>query len=777
MNIFNTYKRTRFFLWINITGLAIGLAATIMLLLFVVNEWSYDKHFANRERIVRLLTVYERGGDQQHAAINLRKAYKELPAKLPGVEAAVQVYFMGQIEVTIEQQRFQNLAALLVDAEFFKVFQAKFLEGTPETCFAAPNSMVITRRQAEIMFGSPEQAINKTIPFWGNDWAVTGVVEAFPKNSHLTFDVLAPMAAVPMLEQVEGLEFFTYYLIREGVSVADARAAIENEYTTLLKPWAERVGDPNARGKAEMLSDVYLKSRAEHGGLARGSMQFIWIMAGLALFILTLAVTNFINLFVTQGQSRMNEVGIRKTNGARTGDLARQFFSEISMIVLVAFIAGFILAVTCVPRFAALLNKSIDLWQLVNPAFIGAMLVVFVATVVLSAFYPALYLSRFSPLEILGKRVKFSRRRLTASIVVFQSMISIVLLSVIVTLYKQTAYLENFPLGYNQHNLMHVWSNESINKSYKAVKQELLKFPEVKDVGGSHHVFGSGWSGESIATWEDQDRGHGINSYRLMSGMPEMMELELVEGRFWREDESDSIQALILNEAAVKMLGGESPLDKTYAYNRQARVIGVVKDFYYDNPVASIAPLALSRVFNPSVVSIRFAEGVNPARASEVAATVFRQFDPEFVLNPTWNVDIYAGKFKEIKTLTRIVLVGSLAAIFVAMLGLLAIHLFTTTRRTKEIGIRRVHGAGHVSVFVLLSLDILKWIACAAVVAIPVAAYFITRMLQDYANHVSLDWVIFALPVLAQCLIALLTTSGVTLNALRCNPAETIKTE
>jgi putative ABC transport system permease protein len=777
MNIFNTYKRTRFFLWINITGLAIGLAATIMLLLFVVNEWSYDKHFANRERIVRLLTAHERNGNQKYAAINLRTAGKELPAKVPGVEAAVQIYFMGKIEVTVEQQRFQDLAALLVDAEFFKVFQAKFLEGTPETCLSAPNSVVITRHQAEIMFGSPAGAINKTIPFWGHDLAVTGVVEAFPQNSHFTFDLLAPIATVSMLEQVEGLEFLTYYLIREGVSVEDTRAAIENEYTTLLKPWAERVGDPNAHGETEMLSDVYLKSKAEYGGLARGRMQFIWILAGLALFILTLAVTNFINLFVTQGQMRMNEVGIRKSNGARIGDIVRQFFSEISMIVLIAFIIGFILAVICVPHFAGLISKSIDLAQLMNPVFIGATVLLFVATVVLSAFYPAFYLSRFSPLEILGKRVKFSKRRLTASIVVFQSIISIVLLSIIVTLYKQTAYLEKLPLGYNPNNLMHVWSSGTINKSFKAVKQELLKYPEVKGVAGSQHVIGAGWSGEAIATWEEQDKPHMINSYRLMPGMPELMELELVEGRFWREDEPDSIQTLILNEAAVKMLGGESPLDKTYAYNRQARVVGVVKDFYYNNPVLNIEPMALTRIFTPSVISIRFAEGVNPIRAHEITLAVFRQFDPEFVLNPTWNLDLYTGNFKEIKTLTRIVLIGSLVAIFVAMLGLLAIHLFSAMRRTKEIGIRRVHGAGHASIFLLLSLDVLKWIAFAAVIAIPVSACFITRILQNYANHVSLDWVIFALPVLAQCLIAFLTTSGVSLNALRRNPAETIKAE
>ncbi|MDR0668041.1 MAG: ABC transporter permease [Prevotellaceae bacterium] len=776
MNIFNTYKRTRFFLWTNITGLAIGLAASILLILFVVNEWSYDKHFANRERIVRLLTVTEQDGDRHYTAINLRNAVTELPDKAPGIETSVQVYTAGRVELTVGEKRFRDLNAVLADAGFFKVFQTKFIEGTPDGCLAAPNACVVTRQWAEAMFGSPEEAMNKTAAFAGMEFAISGVVEAFPKNSHLWFDIVAPIVAIPWLDKARGLEFLTYYLIRESASLDDTRRAIEDEYRNLIKPWSEHVGT-DAYGETEMLDEVYLRSPAK-GRTNSGSMPFIWILTGLALFILTLAVTNFINLFVTQGQLRMNEIGIRKAAGARIGDIVRQFFSEVTLIVLVAFLCGLALAVAGAPHFAKLIGKDIDLIQLTNPLFIGAAVGLFAATVVLSAFYPALYLSRFSPLEILGRRVKFSKRRLTAATVVFQSALSIVLLSVIVTLYEQTSYLERLPLGYNPDNLMIVVGNRSILKSYEAVKQELLKQPEVKDAGGSHHVFGGGWSGQVIAKWEAQDNPHAVNEYRLMTGMPELMELELVEGRFWRETDPDSIQLPILNEAAVKMLGGESPLEKTYNYHgRQTRVSGVVRDFYYDNPTLRIEPIVLTRVFSPEAFNIRFHEGVGRLRAHETALAVFRQFDPEFVLNPTWSEDIYASKFNGIKTIIQLTFIGSLVAIFVAMLGLLAIHLFTVMRRTKEIGIRRIHGAGHRRLLVLFSLDVLKWIGYAAVIALPAAAWIVSRMLEAYANRVSPDWMVFVLPIAAQCLIALLTTSGVTLNALRRNPAETVKSD
>ena len=777
MNIFNTYKRSRFFLWINITGLAIGLAASMMLILFVVNELSFDKHFANRERIIRLLTVIEQDGNRSYTAINLRKAATELPGKVPGIETAVQLYLPGLVEVTAGEKRFQNLKAILADKGFFNVLQTKFLEGTPDGCLATPNSSVITRRLAEVMFGSPEKAVNQTVSFEGMEFVVTAVVEAFPKNSHLAFDIVAQINAIPWLKNAGGLEFLTYYLIRQGASVEDTRRAIENEYRNLLKPWSEQTGTLS-HGTTEMLHDVYLRSKAEEHQTASGSMTFIRLLTALALFILLLAVTNFINLFVTQGQLRINEIGIRKAGGAQNGDIRRQFFAEVALIVLTAFFLGLVLAVAATPHFALLIDRDIDLIQLLNPLFIASAAALFAATVVLSAFYPAFYLSRFSPLEILGRRMKFSKRRLTAMTVVFQSALSIILLSAIATLYRQTIHLERLPLGYNPDNLMIVTCNRTIQESYRAVKEELLKQPEIRGAGASHHVLGASWSGQVIAKSDEKDHPYPINEYRLMTGMPELMELELLEGRFWRDHDPDSIRMLLLNRAAVKMLGGESPLGKTFSFHGQdAIVTGVVKDFYYSFPILSIEPLTLTRVFSPQVIHIRFHEGVSRFRARETALSVFRQFDPEFVLNPTWSTDIYADKFKAIRTVMQLMLIGALVAIFVAMLGLLAIHLFTAMRRRKEIGLRRIHGAGRRSIVILLSLDVLKWIGYASALAVPVSILFITGALNSFANSISPDWYLFALPVAAQLLIALLTTSGVTLSALKRNPAEIVKSE
>ncbi|MDR0560631.1 MAG: ABC transporter permease, partial [Prevotellaceae bacterium] len=609
MNIFTSCQRSRFFIYVNITGLAIGLAASIMLIMFVVNELSYDRHFADADRIVRLLTVYSKNGKLNYSPICLRKAYSELPNSVPEVEAAVQIYNAYDVEVTCEQKRFQKVKSLLTDPEFFKIFKMKFIEGTPETALAAPNSAVFTRRQAEIMFGSTEKAINQTVSLLGSDFTVSGIVEELPKNTHFGFDMLAPTKAIPWLNEVGGLEFHSYYLIRKESPVETARANIEKAYLPIVALWGERIGDKEASGVTEMLSDAYLNSKASFSLGATSSMNYIRILTILAMFILLLAVSNFISLFVAQGEMRMKEIGIRKANGARIGDIVRLFFTEISTIVGIAFIIGFVAAILCVPYFGELINRNIDLMQLFTPSFIIAAVALFVVTAGLSAFYPAIYLSRFSPLEILCKRIRFSRRRLTASVVVFQSVVSIVLLSIIYMLYSQTSYLEKLPAGYNTENVMSFWFN-NIGDNYHAVRQELLNLPEVKAVSGSHHIFGYGYSGQSIAPWDDEEKVMTVNEYRLMTGMPELMELELLEGRFWRDDDPDSTGMIIINATAAKILSGDNPpLETCYHYPNHrgpVKVIGIVKDFYYDNPALTVAPIVLSRIRWANCINIRF---------------------------------------------------------------------------------------------------------------------------------------------------------------------------
>ena len=776
MNILRAYKRTRFFLVINILGLAIGLAVSIMLILFVVNELSYDKHFINYERIIRLNTVTDSGGNKRVYGINLRKAYTELPEKVPGIEAVVQIYIGGEAELIYNDAHFDYLPLMFVDPDFFKVFQLKFIEGTPQTALKDLNSVVITRKQADIIFGSPADAIGKNVKVSEQEGVVTAVVEELPLNTHFYFDILVNMKASG-IENAQGLEFFTYYLIDENASLEEVSHSIVKEYQPMVDIWSGSFSR-EAYGATEKLGDIYLHSEATSLGKTN-SMSFVWLLIVLALVILLLAIANFINLFIAQGETRMPEIGIRKANGASIQNVVRQFFSEVSFIVMIAFAAGFALTILFTPYFSELINKEIDLIQLINPWFIVSIILLFVITIVLSASYPSFYLSRFSPLDILNRRIRFSKRRLTVVIVVIQSVITIVLISYIWMINRQASYLENMPLGYNPKNVVSFLLNGNLMKSYEALKQELLSLPEVEAVGGSNHTIGRGCSGQGISLLENRERNFGINEYRVLPGLCEVMQFQLKEGGFFKENTPDSIRQIILNETAVRMMGLKPPVAGQYVhYKGNAEIIGVVKDFYYKEPADEIEPLLLSsRLWGGISLYIKFKENINRAHGQNAVNTVLNKFDSGFVANPTWSEDIYQSKFESLKMQSKIVMIASFLSMFIAMLGLVAVHLYATTRRIKEIGIRRINGAASMNIFVLLSSDIVKWVLIAGVFAVPLAYYLAVEWMSNYTNRASLDWSIFVIPILVQCFIALLVTSGVSIRTISRNPVESLKAE
>ncbi|MDR3218961.1 MAG: ABC transporter permease [Dysgonamonadaceae bacterium] len=780
MNILSAYKRTRFFLWVNVIGLAIGLAASIMLILFVVNELSYDRHFAGSDRVVCLNTAMDENGGIKYFSTNLGVAYSELPEKVTGIASAVRLFPSGETELIYETEHFQSVNLLHADATFFKVFPMKFVAGTAAESLDSPQSAVITRPYANIIFGNPEEATGKIIRIGGAEYTVSAVVEKLPTNTHFSFDVLTNIP--PMFESSRGIDFYVYYRIKSGASLASVRSSIEKEYTTMLKPYSDRVG-ARAYGVTEKLTDIYLHAKAGNGLGKSNDMKFISLLTAIALFILMLAVTNFINLFMAQGETRMNEIGIRKTNGASISDIVRQFFSEVTGIVLIAFGCGFLLALAATPYLSGLIHKEIDLSQWMNPLFIFTLVVLLALTVVLSAAYPSFYLSRFNPLEILGKRLRFSKRKLTAAIVIFQSIVSIALVSYIFVINRQITYLENLPKNYNAENVMSVpvFASNALSENYMTLKQELLNTPGIRNASGGEATIGHRGSGQSVASPENRDKNLPINEYRVMPGLGELMEFQLTEGRFFTENRPENTWSVVLNESAVKMLELQAPVVGKHIYYRgESEIVGVVKDFIYAEPSNPVQPLMLSHwsnMRNPPLVYIRFDEQISRRQAEELVLNVFRKFDSEFYFNPVWSEDIYAEKFDKIQTQSRLALISTFLSALIAMLGLLAIHLYTAVRRTKEIGIRRINGATPQSLFSLLSYDVLKWIALSGIIATPVAWYIASDWLNNYRNHTPITWTMFALPVLIQCVIALITTSGVSLYVSSRNPVEALKTE
>ncbi len=695
---------------------------------------------------------------------------------LPGIEAAIQIKGMGSMEATLGNQRF-NMRVFYTDPEFFKVFQMTFVEGSAEGALSGPSSMVLTRPRAEALFGSTTAAMGRLLRMADTDYTVTAVVEPLPLNTHFTFEALVRTETWGYYAMAGGMEYITFYLIGAGQSVDHVRRAIEAEYTAQLKPMRDYL-NVNVYGETERLTDIYLRGRADWTLGKRNSMGFIWMLSSLALVILAFAVTNFINLFAAQGETRMKEIGVRKTYGAQPGNLVRQLFSEVGMLVAFAFALGLLLAVYFTPAFSDLIGKEIDVSQFFNPTFMAFTAALLLLTVVLSASYTSFYLSRLNPLDILGKRLRFGKGRLITAVVCFQSVVTIVLFTLIIVVNRQANYLKQIPVGFDPANVMSVRVNSSFADNYEAVIQELRSIPVVGEAAGSFHNVGvsGSYSGQSINLLSAEG-GRSINEYSIFPGLGELMRFNLAEGKF--PDNETPGNPIVLNQAAVEMLGLEYPVvDRQVRYlGRPATVVGVVGDFIYDEPDAHVQPLVFSLPRGLSYIFVRLLDGTDRDEARAAIHAALRKFDPDFVLSPMWGEDVYESKFSTINSQGRILFVGSALSIVLAMLGLLAIHLYSAVRRTKEIGIRRINGAGRGEIFMLLSRDMLRWILLAGVVAMPVAWWLGTRYLSGVANHVSLNAAMFIVPVVIQMVVALAVTSGVSLRACTQNPVESLKYE
>lgn len=774
-----SWRQNKGFLMINVTGLAIGLATSILLLVYVLNEWSYNRHLKNSDRIVQLLTEWKEGDNLTVYPINLRSAYNEIPAAIPGIEKAVQIYNGWQIELKRNNELFQNIDLLYADPEFFDVFQMEFVYGSPQNALTEPNQAILTRRQAEIIFGKANP-VGETFNVGNAEYTVSAVVEAFPENTHVRFDMLAAMPQ--WAQNFGGLEFFTYYLLKQNTDMAETSRLIEATYTEILNKQFNKTGfRAEFSAYIEPLTRVHLFSKAQHGLSAQGNIYLVSALAGLSFLILLLAVTNFINLFLVQGNNRSLEVGIRKASGAGKGEIARQFFGEASVVVVVAFAVGLLAVYFLLPYFSQLVNRQITSSLLFTPLFMSGILALVLLTIFFSGFYPAFYLSRIKPVSTL-KRGSSSRskKRFTTAIVVFQSVITIVLLIVMLVINRQIDYLQKIPPGYNPKNVVMVVNpSRTIIEQYDALRQNLLAVSGIEMVSSAHHTVGGGGSGQSLKRYGSTEGSKHINEYRIQPGLCELMEFELVDGRFYREGDAQNPSYIVLNQEAVKMLELDDPVGKQVDMHQfPMEIIGVVKDFYYASPAEKVQPIALTMYNNyPGMIYIRMNPNIGKAEVKNIIEPVFKQIDPEFVMITSWADDVYNQHFETEQHVYKVVSISTLLSLLIAILGLFAIHSVLIARRIKEIGIRKIAGSTIGQIVAMLSNKIVVWILLAAVIAVPVGWIAGNRILQIHTNHISINLFILLIPVLIQLFIGLIATVVISYRAATQNPAETLRYE
>lgn len=778
--IFRILKRNPLSFFVSVIGLSVALTTVIFTLTYIRYELSYDRHFKTKDRVVRLYSRVTDNTSTQVYGISLRSAYSQLPEMVPEVEAAVQLYGGWPASAQTKETKAEKVGIFYADPEFFKVFGLGLRLGDEKTALVGAKNAVITSSVAEKLFHSAN-CIGKSVEADGEQVVITGVMDEIPKNSHLNFGILISIPTLDMRWLSSSLEFQTYYLLKPNTDFKAASEKITAANNRLMKDWASN-WHAKIRSGVEPLTDLYLYSEAGSFIPIHGSTKQIVIVGLIALFVLLTALVSYINLFIIQGEKRIIEISTRTMFGATKASIARLFFLETLIVFLFSAVLAFLIIYIAMPYLSNLLQSKVDLSDLLSFGGILSVMIVLMVLIVVTSGYPVLYLSRMK--YALGLRGKISgsgnSNWLSMASVFVQFMVTSFFVSCVVIIIAQLTSMHNVPLGFDKNNVITISNcSNPISKKYESIKTELLKLPFVTAVCGGEHFMGGGCSGQVIRNVTDAENSNkAINEYREKPGFGELMNFKLIDGRFFRQSMADS-QAVVLNESAVKLLGLSPKAGQTIIYrDERVEIIGVVKDFYYEfNPGEPIEPLVIANCFwgTPNI----YIRSNNPLTESQLKQikTVFHRFDHDYIFSYSTLADVFDRMYKKENRLAQMVFIGGTEVVTISLLSLLALTILKISRRTKEIGIRKVNGSTVLQLVSGLLKETMIMVAGAILVASLAGYLVMDRWLSDYAARIHLTPGYFLLSALFVFIIAFVATIWQAWRAATSNPVEALKYE
>lgn len=788
--------KKKLYSFINITGLGVGMASCMLIMLFVKFELSYDQYNENLGEIYRVLHAYKQLDEKN---IETKPEEFQVWGNAPIADAMKKDWpevksttrFTSPVNYLMQygDKIFQEDNVIFIDSNAFEMFSWKMLEGNPETALEKPNSLVLTQTIARKYFGD-ENPVGKSMMMDGRTpYQVTGLMEDVPANSHFTFEVLIPMSTFRnfrpgIFESWGYVDFYTYFTLHNNAFIAsleEKAPAFAQQYTS---DWENSVYDISF----EPLEGAYLHSVAARQPGETGSLTNLYIFISVAVFILLIACINFINLSTSRSLERAKEVGIRKVVGARRHALITQFLSEFVLLSLFAAVLAGTLVVLLSPVLQELSGKPIYYQELLNWEMLPLILGMVILIGFLAGTYPALLLSRFQPSKVLKGAFKTSASgvSLRKGLVIFQFSLSIALMVGTAIVYSQLQFLQHHEKGFDEEQMMIVdfgWDGQ-VQQQRKAIQNELLNHPNVVSVAASRAVPGNFLpnAGTTIENPAGEMESHGPFIYEIDDDFIQNYKMEVVAGRpFSKDFPVDTAQSLIVNETAVKSWGYENPEDmigkKFDQWGKQGTVVGVVKDFNFQSLKVDVEPLTLR--YDPRSLR-KFSIRVKPENISATIADIektWKELVPHYPFNYTFLDQKFNEHYNSDARFGKIFGVFAGVAILIACLGLFGLTAYTTSQRTKEIGIRKVLGASVSSIVTLLSTGFLKLFIVALIIAIPTSWYVMTQWLESFAYQVGMNFYVFAVSGLIALVIALGTISWQSLKAAVANPVKSLRSE
>ncbi len=797
--VLRNISRNKLYSFLNIAGLAIGIACCILILLYVQDELSYDRFHENADRIYRVNSHFSIKDRVMNFATTAHVQGPLLKDEYPEVENYVRFNGYGSPRVIrYRDKRFTEEKFLWVDHTVFDVFSFKLLKGNPKQALKEPNTVVITEEMAKKYFRS-EDPVDKKLRIHNDTYyTVTGVVQDIPANSYFQPDFMASFSSLKLKpsgnvssDLVSNVDYYTYLLLREGTGYKDLEekfAGFVDKYLTdLLKALGGSV-----RFELQPLTRIYLHSDRQLELERTGDISYIYLFSGIGLFILLLACLNFMNLSTARSANRAKEVGLRKVMGARRSQLIRQFLGESLILTLFSIVIALILVYALLPTFNNISGKELTTGYFSNPYLLIGLTGLFLFAGLLGGSYPAFFLSAFRPVSVLqGKLKKGAKGSLLRIILVsLQFTVSIVLIIGIVIINKQLNFVHNQKLGYDKDQVIALRvRNEETQKKIEVVKNELLRHPDITHVSASsslplgrnsftaHHVVGKP-KDELIMLYSQIVDEDFLDTYKM----------KLLQGRNFSKDYStDPGESIIINEAAAKRLGWidnalgkEIEIFMSINSMKKYKIVGVVKDYHFQSLHEKIQPLVLYNA-NPHGgnyyrLSIR-SKSKNIQAILSFIESKWREFDSKYPFEYVFLDDQYESLYRTEERLGQLFGYFTALAIIIGCLGLFGLSTFSAEQRTKEIGIRKVVGATIPNVILLLVREFTKWVFLAVFIAWPLGYFIMNKWLQNFAYRTKLGFDTFLLSALLALLIALLTVTYQAVKTALANPVDSLKYE
>lgn len=771
---------------INITGLAVGMAAAILILLWIQDEKSYDEFHTNKSRIYEVWNRVKFDGDISSwntvSALTARAIEKDLPE----VERSVRVVSHSNALFSVGDKKIIK-SGLTVDTGFFQMFTFPMLKGNPATALNDIHAVVLTEGTATSLFGE-EDAIGKIVKIENQEnFTVTGILKNPPANSRFDFDYILPLSSQNSSERVDfgwsDNSTPTYVMLKSNTSLA----AIAPKIKVLKQQYSEEAKTLKWELFLYPLSQWRLHSNFTSNGVEDGGrITFVKIFGIIAVLILLIACINFMNLSTARSEKRAKEVGIRKVVGAPKKALITQFIGESVFIALLSGIAAIMIVYLCLPAYNQLTEKELFLdfsniytWL----AFTGFILF----TGLLAGSYPAFFLSSFQPVKVLKGTFKRGNALITPRkvLVVLQFTCAIILIICTIIVKQQIDYASARETGYNKDNLVYHFMTGDITKNFALIKNELLESGVAKSITKTNSPLTERWSNGWGQQWEGKDPNDNTSFDRYLSdeGLGTTAGLQFIQGRDFnlKAFPTDST-GLIINESALKVMKLKDPIGKVVSdLGIDWHIVGVIKDFILTSPYEPTRPIlicgAKSSFMSFQVIQIKL-NGENPTTENlEKTAAIFKKYNPNYPFEYQFVDEAYAQKFRNEKQQGTLSALFAGLTIFISCLGLFGLAAYMAENRIKEIGVRKVLGASVTNITVLLSKDFVKLVLVSFVIAAPIAYWFMHNWLQDYQYRVNIQWWVFAVACYLSVMIAVLTVSYEAIKAALANPVKSLGKE